>query len=199
MLAATTSAMLMAVGVVSGNAAATPPGEAQPSSRGTGEQQDINGDQDPGRKLRNSGTGLCVTGPVDGDQIRGKVVFQYDCMPGVEEQLWRFESQGGDSEGHGLYWIRNLYTDMCLMVPGDDNRNGAYVRQYDCLSGVKDELWFFEFKGADSEGHELLWIRNSYTERCLTVPSGELLRGAKAFQYDCLAGSKEQLWFLALD
>ncbi|MEV6906064.1 RICIN domain-containing protein [Amycolatopsis sp. NPDC051071] len=194
-LAATASVMLMALALAAGNAGATSLSEAHTGFPVSVDQQSVIGTQASGVWIRNSYTDRCVVVP-GGDNRNGALAFQYDCLNGVQDQRWRFESKGRDSEGHYLYWIRNTYTDRCLVVPGGDNRNGALAFQYDCLNGVEDQLWFLELKGADSEGHGLLWARNSYTDRCLVVPGGDNRNGAHAFQYDCLNGVEDQQWFL---
>ncbi|MFD5090263.1 RICIN domain-containing protein [Amycolatopsis thailandensis] len=193
-LAATASAMLMTFGPAAGIAGATSHSEAHTGFPVSVDQQSFIGTRASGAWIRNSYTDRCVVVP-GGDNRNGALAFQYDCLNGVQDQLWRLESKGRDREGNYLYWIRNTYTDRCLVVPGGDNRNGAHAFQYDCLNGVEDQQWFFQYKGVDREGHELFWARNSYTDRCLVVPGGDNRNGALAFQYDCLNGVEDQQWF----
>jgi len=117
-----------------------------------------------------------------GAKIDGPVVIQYDCHSGPNQQ-WSIEPAGGAG-----YRIVSRLSGKCV---GIDRSAGsgttAPVLQSICGGSATEQLWSLESKRG---GYV---IRSIISGRCLDVPGGSSVNGAKLLAWKCVGG-ENQVW-----
>ncbi|HYB51475.1 MAG TPA: RICIN domain-containing protein [Burkholderiaceae bacterium] len=117
-----------------------------------------------------------------GAKVDGPVVIQYDCHSGANQQ-WSLESAGGAG-----YRIVSRLSGKCV---GIDRSAGsgitAPVLQSACGDSATEQLWSLESKRG---GYV---IRSIISGRCLDVPGGSSVNGARLVAWKCVGG-ENQVW-----
>jgi len=118
---------------------------------------------------------------------QGANIRQWECVGG-ENQLWRFESVGGD-----LYALYNQRSGMCLEVAKWDQGQmvgrdqGANIRQWDYVGGDNQKWRLIELPSGYYR------IESAFSGMVLDVAQGSRSDGGNIHQWEW-RGSDNQLW-----
>lgn len=136
----------------------------------------------------------CLNNP-NSSKANGTRMIIYTCVtPDVANQDWYFGPQGGNP----YYNIWNGASNKCLTVLNASTVNNAPIIQYTCTAGANEEwypIWEGQSCGLDARCHDVYWVVNRNSEKCLTVTNASQANGATLLQYDCTDnGLLNQLW-----
>ncbi|MFJ3791275.1 RICIN domain-containing protein [Kitasatospora sp. NPDC090091] len=102
---------------------------------------------------------------------------------------------------YGPYLLYNTVTGKCADIPdfGAGRINGP-VNEYTCNGTSGDnQLFYWDYQGATSNGYNLYTVRNAKDNLCLDVHDyGAVEAGAKVSEYTCdgTANDNQQFWLL---
>jgi cytochrome c len=90
-------------------------------------------------------------------------------------------------------WLSpNSAHTKCLDDPNFATGNNVVIDQWSCVA-QSNENWRFEGSGSDLSAR---WVRNQWSNKCLTVLGGSTKRGAFIVQYTCTTVNSNGEWYI---